>query len=436
MSKLCYPFIVLVFISCKEHNGTKESYEGQFSVESEISEAFNRVDSLLKIDNGSFWGKNLYGPVMIVEPKTRLLYSNQNINSNIALNEKSIYIDSLPNNISVANTSIEWQNKRWAQIQLPLPKYKTHQDILIIHELFHRLQPEIGFDNLLESNNTHLDSFHGRLLLKLELEALEKAILSTSQDDRVTFVKDALLFRNKRYKNKEVKLAENSLELNEGLAEYTALALSGLSENQTIEYLIKGKAEFYSNPTFVRSFAYYTIPMYGFILRKDYPNWHRDISEKSILSEYFIETLNLSFDTIQPIQKLKNIDKYSYSEIYDYERRREEKRVDRLDELYKTFTTSTVFTIHFHNMNISFNPNNVMPLENLGTYYPTLKINDDWGVLSVNQGAVISASWDKATVTKPLIITDTLIQGKGWKLQLDENWVLLKENGMHTLVKK
>lgn len=433
MKKIQYLIIVIVLFSCKDYQNQKGISDDYKGINKEISLAFNRVDSLLKIDNGSFWGKKLYGPVMIVEPETRLMYLNENVNDNELNNKKLFYVDTLPKNITVANTSVEWNNKRWAQIQLPLPKSLQHQDILIIHELFHRIQPELGFQNIQEPNNKHLDTYNGRLLLKLELEALENAVKSKNKDEKLLFIKDALLFRNKRYKNIDIKKAENLLEINEGLAEYTALILSRMSRKQALEHLIQNKNTFYSNQTFVRSFVYYTIPMYGYILRDIYPNWHNEINRNTNLNDYFLEKFNISIDTIQSIKQVKNIHKYSFPDILNFENKREQKRIKRLNELYKTYTDSIVFVINFQNMNISFNPNNIVPLENLGTYYPTLKVIDDWGILSVEEGALISTNWDKVIVSKPLKISDTLIEGKSWKLKLNKGWSILRDKENYTL---
>ena len=73
------------------------------------------------------------------------------------------------------NTSLEWNGKTWATVVLPLSSDKHPRLDLITHELFHCAQPSLGFD-MRVSDNHHLDEKDGRVLLRLEIEALKKAL--------------------------------------------------------------------------------------------------------------------------------------------------------------------------------------------------------------------------------------------------------------------
>ena len=77
-------------------------------------------------------------------------------------------------------------------------------------------------------------------------------------------------------------------------------------------------------------------------------------------------------------------------------------------------------------MNIGFNPSNIMPLKDIGTVYPNLRITDNWGILTVENGALLSNNWDKVTVSEPTEISDKVIKGDGWKLELNNDWELIK----------
>ena len=168
----------------------------------------------------------------------------------------------LPENINIANTAFDWNGKRWTMVALPLPETKEERLNLLIHESFHRIQPEIGFDSLYEIQSKHLDVKSGRIYLILELEALKKA-LGSNEPER--HIKNALLFRQYRYKIfPEAKNAENSLEINEGLAEYTGSVLGQRTESDLKKHYISQIDWFFTLPTFVRSFPYFTIPVYGY----------------------------------------------------------------------------------------------------------------------------------------------------------------------------
>ena len=85
-------------------------------------------------------------------------------------------------------------------------------------------------------------------------------------------------------------------------------------------------------------------------------------------------------------------------------------------------------------MNIGFNPGNLMPLDSFGTVYPNMRITDNWGILEVDScGALHGPDWKYVIISYPETVTDTLIIGKGWKLRLDKNWNLKRENAGYTV---
>ena len=437
MNKAFYILLLITLSSClNDKSKQPEKATDNLTLEEKtIIQTYSDVDSLLTLDNGKFWDKQLYGPIIFVEPETRFFYSNENNATNSFIKISSIYKDSLPTDINVANTAISWNNKRWSMVMLPLPTDKISRNNLIIHELFHRLQPEIGFENLQELDNGHLDSYKGRLLLKLELQALEKALNSNDDKSRLKHIRNALIFRRKRHKTQEVKNAENSLELNEGLAEYTAIMLSGRNEQEMKLHLSQNKDSFYSNPTFVRSFAYQTIPFYGYILSFHNKNWHKEIDSNTNLTDYFIKSFGINVETKKTIKEIANESNYEYQQIEKIEAEREKIRLEIVAELKIKFVNKPTLELFFQNMNISFDPRNIIPIENFGTVYPTLRVTDNWGILTVENGALLASDWSKVIVSAPIEIMDEIVQGDGWKLELNPNWKV-KEKGKGFILKK
>lgn len=116
----------------------------------------------------------------MVEPKTRQLYSNEPDAQNSLTKQGDIYVGKLPDNINTANTSLMWNGKNWAMIMLPLSENKNNRINLLAHELFHKAQSALGFTQSNKESN-HLDQKDGRIYLRLELEALTKAVLSDSK---------------------------------------------------------------------------------------------------------------------------------------------------------------------------------------------------------------------------------------------------------------
>ncbi len=187
MNKKIYFLILILLASCSANKSklAENNIPNKTASETEIiAETFSEVDSLLKIDDGKFWNHKLYGPILIVDPNTRIFFANENNSSNQFKKINSVFTDTLPNELNIANTALNWENKRWSMIMLPLPEDKIVRNNLVIHELFHRIQPEIGFENLQEQNNGNLDTYEGRILLKLELQALKKALTSDNENSK------------------------------------------------------------------------------------------------------------------------------------------------------------------------------------------------------------------------------------------------------------
>ena len=320
---------------------------------------------------------------------------------------------------------------------LPLPKDYNERLNLLTHELFHRIQPKIGFANLNEKQSNHLDDLNGRIFLKLELEALKKALNSNNEIIRQKHIENALLFRNYRYElYAGAKEIENTLELKEGLAEYTGSILSNRTDENLKKHYIQAINNFYNNPTFVKSFAYRTIPVYGYLMNLKDTNWNKKISGNTNLTDFIIKFFNVT----KPVNLKEAVTKsrlaYNFEEISEFEVIRDNKQKSLIAEYELKFQENPVLVIQFENMNIGYDPRNIMPLNDLGTVYPNLRVTDNWGILTVENGALLSNKWDKVTVSKPTKITNKIIKGDGWKLELNKNWKLKEINENYTLIKK
>ena len=227
-------------------------------------------------------------------------------------------------------------------------------------------------------------------------------------------------------------MAENALEINEGIAEYTGMML-GRKNSNIEQHLIKNINNFYTNKTFVRSFAYQTIPVYGYLLSKTTPYWHKQINHNTVLTDYFLKAFNISSSYNTDYIEIAQQNDYNYTSIITDEKKLEQQKIALKKAYIKKFTQDTTLQIGLKNMNISFDPRNISPLDKLGTVYPNLKISDNWGILTVKKGALISANWDSITVSKPNYKSDSILKGDGWKLVLKTNWSLIKNTKNYTL---
>lgn len=397
--------------------------------------AFNELNVALKTENGQLWNHSLKGPLMLVNRQTRTIIANESDNAGELIKRENLFVGKLSENINIANTAIDWNGKRWTMVALPLPETKEERLNLLIHESYHRIQPTLGFESLNEIQSTHLDSKYGRIYLTLELEALKKALSSNEPE---IHIKNALLFRQYRYQNfPEAKKAENSLEINEGLAEYTGSILSQRKESDLTKHYISTIDWFYTMPTYVRSFAYFTIPVYGYFMQKTNDDWNQQITGETNLTDFISDFWGVKYQELTNEDILKLGAQYGIVSIVEKETRREVEKEELKRKYKKIFLSDSVVEIGLENMKIGFNPSNIMPLDSFGTVYPNLRITDNWGILEVDScGALMNPEWNKVTISYPEIKTDTLISGRGWRLKLNNLWKLDKHDNKYIMTKK
>ena len=181
--------------------------------------AFTELKETLDKEAGKLWNYKLDGPVLLIDKKTRIIIANEQDGIGELIKQGDYYAGIFPENINFANSATDWNGKRWTMHTLPLAESKKERLSNLIHESFHRIQPFIGFDSLNETQSAHLDTREGRIYLKLELEALKEALNSDKPENHIN---NALLFRQYRHQLfPEAEISENSLEINEGMAEYT-----------------------------------------------------------------------------------------------------------------------------------------------------------------------------------------------------------------------
>lgn len=412
--------ILLFVLAVQNMNGQKKKI-----IYDSIAVYFDEVKTALG-KNKKLWSQDLYGPMILIDSKTREFFTNESDKTEI-----------FPNDINIANTALNWNGKRWAMIMLPLPQNKHERIGLLAHESFHRIQPLLGFE-LNNVENNHLDRKEGRIYLRLELEALKKAIQSVSDKDVQEHLTHALTFR--KYRNSLYDgsgVSENLLELNEGIAEFTGVVVSDRNKIQSAAFLIKGINDFFNNETFVRSFAYHTTPVYGYLLYRKDNNWNKKITAKTDLTDYFIKAFNIK----TPVDLKSNVeeisDQYKGKVIIEEETKREERTKKLIAEYKSKFIDQPHFEIKFEKMNVSFDPRNIIPLEDKGTVYPTIRVTDKWGILNVENGALMSPNWNQMSISNPTQTEGKKISGDGWVLELVDGYGIKKNetDGNYVLVK-
>jgi hypothetical protein len=399
--------------------------------------AFREAAELCARDDGKLWGVSLCGPMLLVEPATRTVFANQVDKQNTLRREGEIFTGKLPNEINIANTAVDWAGVKWTMIMLPLPEAQPRRAALMAHEMWHRVQEQIGFPASGAANN-HLDTRDGRYWLQLEWRALAAA-LGARGDDRNRATEAAALFRARRRQLFEkAATGERAMELHEGLAEYTGVTLSGHPDLP--RFVIDGRLkEAPAAKTFVRSFAYANGPAYGLLLDAAHRDWKRTLGNGADLGDLLFTRLGSKVPTDVAPAAEERARIYGGAELAAAEDQREQERRELIATYRARLVDGPVLTIPLQNMQMQFNPGDLVALEPLGTIYPDIRIVDVWGVLTVSSGgALMSSDFSKISVTAPQNADSSEPSGDGWKVELKPGWSLApaERDGSFTLVRK
>ncbi|HVG35608.1 MAG TPA: hypothetical protein VM911_21335 [Pyrinomonadaceae bacterium] len=390
---------------------------------------FDEAASICGQDQGKLWRVSLCGPMMFVEPQTRMVYANRADAQGRLIRKVGVFTGRLPDEINIANTATEWAGVKWTMIMWgALSPNKYGRARLMLHEMFHRIQSDIGFPASNPSNN-HLDTMEARIWLQLEWRALREAVTHLGKE-RQRAATDAILFRlYRRELFPQGSVEERALEMNEGLAEYTGVTLSGRTALEMPGYLAGRLDQAVSRPSFVRSFAYETGPAYGFLLDQMRASWRAHLKSQDDLGDLLRQALSVKLPESLRTEAIRRSIIYQGDDLRAAEEERERDRQARLKAYRARLVEGPVLIIPLsREMSFSFDPNNLLPLDNSGTIYPTLRVADDWGVLEVDGGALMIRDREQRPthvhVPVPVDTNARPLKGEGWTLQLAEGWRL------------
>jgi hypothetical protein len=381
---------------------------------------FQEAQSVCSRDNGKLWGISLCGPMLLVDPHTRTVMANQADPEGVLTRNGNVFVGKLPVTVNIANTATEWAGVKWTMLLLPLPNDKYRRANLMAHELWHRVQDEIGFPSSGAANN-HLDSRDGRAWLQLEWRALAAALTSRGKQRRQA-ISDALLFRAyRRTLFPQAASEEREMEMHEGLAEYTGVKLSG---NPNLnEYMVEVLKEVAQRETFVRSFAYASGPAYGILLDETGAEWRKNLKKADDLGMLLQSKLRLKLSGDIKRTSEARAKHYDGDRLQASETERENNRRRILADYRARLVDGPVLAIPLQKMQMQFNPGNLVPLDSLGTVYPDIRVVDVWGILTVSRGALMTPTYSNIYVPAPKSLNRPL-QGDGWTLELNSGWTI------------
>lgn len=397
---------------------------------------FGEAKAICERDNGKLWGRSLCGPILLVDYTDQAVLANQADADGKLVRDGAWFRGVLPESVIIANTPTEWAGTRWTQIVGPVPDDATKRHVLLAHELFHRIQPQLGLTRP-EAGNGHLDTLEGRMLLQLEWRALARALKATTSAARRQAASDALAFRHERYRLfADAAGEESALEINEAIAEYTGVMLGLKTDRERIAFALHDLTAFVAAPTFVRSFAYATGPAYGLLLDRSSKGWLGEFGRQRF-DELLQKALKLGPSAASSIpQRAARYD--ADGALRASEVQRDEARRTRLAAFKAQLIDGPVLRLPLGQSNYQFNPQTLVPLDGFGTIYPTMRLTDEWGSLEVEHGGALVQGAAKLATVSAVGADPSGTFGDGWRLTLNAGWAVLagERPGDLTLVRK
>jgi len=130
---------------------------------------FKEAAVLCERDGGKLWGVSLCGPMVFADAATKTIATSQPAPD-----------APRPKFLGYLNAPVTWGGTRWSAYVWALVQGRDEQErgVLLIHELFHRIQSELKL--MAGTGETdHLDTLDGRYWIQLEWRALSRALTSS-----------------------------------------------------------------------------------------------------------------------------------------------------------------------------------------------------------------------------------------------------------------
>ncbi|MFH0843581.1 MAG: hypothetical protein V1903_13315 [Bacteroidota bacterium] len=403
--------------------GCRGEEDNSYLTPEKTSICFSKIEEACNRDNGKLWGKNLYGPVMLVERTSRKITANLQDRDGLLKEKDGIYTGIYPREMIINNLPVNYGETLFALVPMPVEEDEFRIITRSIHSLFHVYQESLGIKQP-EENITIMDEKNARLWIKLEWKALRKAINSDGAEKQLA-IRDALIFRgSNRESYPKYALDQTRFENYEGLATFTYMLFTTTSpeeyKNRIFDYLDM----IYSFISYSRSYGFIHGALYATLLQQQGFDFSKlntgDTDMGNLVKElYQIQLPEVCRDVAGSIAL-----NYELDEIVEEETQRDVRIRERIQRETGTFTEKPVVLLELESPSFDFEPEDIHPVDTLGTIYTRIRVSDNWGKLTVDKGGcLVSINLRYLRITAKGYKEDkNRIEGEGWHLLLNNDW--------------
>jgi len=392
--------------------------------------ALRDANAACRADGAALWAHSLCGPIALVDRSTRLVIANDSGAGQRFLSYGAVYVTTLPPTRFIANTSFEWGGRAWTMVVMPLPQDRYTRTALVMHEVFHREQKALALRQA-DALNNHLDFRDGRTWLRLEYRALARAILEADSAAARRHTENAMLFRARRrvaYPGSD--LTEASLEMQEGLPEYTGHRLAMLVTGETQARVAEHVAGYEKAASFVRSFAYGSGPALGVLLDRFSPGWRDAVRTQLDPGALLGEAIGFRKPRDLAATARARAMGYDWQTVDSEEAARERTREPMLRDYRARLADGATITFQqtLDSLSWGFDPTALIAFDLTSVIYPSGSFSAPWGSLNVEKNGVwVKNDFSLIRVgigTTPPGFDSREVSGDGWTLKLNPGWAL------------
>lgn len=416
----------LIFLSFLFFLGCREKPAESYFTAAKASKYFKDLREICDKDQGGLWGANLYGPVMFVDRTTRRIISNQPDEVGLLKGKDGIYTGIYPREQMISNSPVSFGGKEFSLVALPPEEDDYRIKSRALHVLFHSFQLRNGIKPVL-FNQTNMDDREARLWLKLEWKALQKAF-RTDGNERMVAIRDALVFRGagrELYQNYTIE--SNRFETYDGLATFTSVKLLSASVAERNKRLMEGLDRVYRMASYARSYGSIHGALYASLLFDAGYDFQTLNADSTDLGELVRNVYKISLPAICRDVAGSLALSYDLADVTREEEERLRNIEERTRELTGKFTERDVVYLELESPYFDFEPEDIHPVDTLGTLYNALRVSDSWGKLSVDKGGcLVSGNYRYMRISaKGFRVEKNRVSGEGWNLILNDGWEII-----------
>ncbi|MBX3174744.1 MAG: hypothetical protein KF709_10045 [Gemmatimonadaceae bacterium] len=367
---------------------------------------FAEAATLCQREGGRLWGISLCGPLVFADAQTQTLATSQPAPA-----------AARPRVLGFVNAPIAWGEERWAAyVWAMIPAEDAGaRGRLLLHEMFHRVQPQLGLVVSAEPNE-HLDALEGRYWLRLEYRALGRALASEA-DARRAALADALAFRAERRRIfPEAAARERADEIREGLAQYTGTVVAFDTPAAAIADARQQLVHSDTAPSFVRTFAYPLGTAYGLLLDGYASGWTRRITPSSDLGELVATAANVS-PAAEPAGAAQQ---YGGDELRAVEVERDRVQREHVAALRRRYVEGPVLIVP-RGRGAALITRGATSIPGEGIVYLSYRVTAPWGSLE-STGMLESSDGETLRLPAPFRTDGDTLIGETWRLVVGTGW--------------